>query len=318
MGSNVDRISSSATSGCTWPSGSRPPSAQVGPAAVAAAELDVRLAQQRLDPQRRAGVGRDRRVLALDLERCERAAVLGVDLQSDDAADVDAGDSHVGAAGELVGLRERDLDPVTLGGERDRAAEADPEIREHEHAREHEADQAREAKWARRRLDHFGTASPPLLNLQELLKFGRSNSSSSVSSVGFCFGLLGVGAVDQVQRSAVEQQHPLAQRADAILARERRVGVVARPRHVEQVALAVGRLERELVDDVVELVRERRQTGGRLGEPLGRGREHLRGRLRLDRERPQLVAEDRRRLRQRTAAGQTASARARVRSASAR
>ena len=160
---------------------------QIWPAAVAAAELDVGLAEQRLDPQSRPCVGGDRRIPSLDLERRERAAVLAVDLQSDNGPDVDAGDPDVRATGELVGLGERDLDPVTLGGERDRSTEADPQIGQYEHAREHEPDQPGEPKRAGRRLDHFGTAWSPFI-LQELEKFGRSNCSSSVSRVGFCFG----------------------------------------------------------------------------------------------------------------------------------
>ena len=61
-----------------------------------------------------------------------------VEVEGDDLPDVDPGDPHVRAGGELVGLWERHLEPIALRHERDRAPEVDPQIGEHDEAREHE------------------------------------------------------------------------------------------------------------------------------------------------------------------------------------
>src|SRR5262249_48953200 len=59
---------------------------------------------------------------------------------ADDLADAHAGDPYVGLIGQRRRLGERDLDPVALGLERDRAAERQPQEHQQPEARDREHD----------------------------------------------------------------------------------------------------------------------------------------------------------------------------------
>jgi hypothetical protein len=116
---------------------------QLRSVAVSLGELDVGLAQQRLLPQHRPGVGRDRRVAAVDLEGGDRqvpvrARVLEVDRLH--LADRDVRDADVRLDRELGCLVERDVDPVALRLQRNRAAEGRPEEEQEAEAGEGEGD----------------------------------------------------------------------------------------------------------------------------------------------------------------------------------
>ena len=101
-------------------------------------ELDVGLAQQRLLAQDRARVRGHRRVPRLQLDRHGRPAGLIVGLDRLDPPDRHAGDPHVGLGGERGRLGERDVEPVALRLERDRAAERQPQEQEQPEARQRE------------------------------------------------------------------------------------------------------------------------------------------------------------------------------------
>ena len=114
-------------------------------------ELDVRLAEQRLLPQDRPRVLRDRRELRLDLD-LGLGRVLAVDplvrrreLDRLHLADRDPADAHVRLERELRRLREVGGDPVALRLQRDRAAEGDPEEEDQAEAGEREADRDQDA-----------------------------------------------------------------------------------------------------------------------------------------------------------------------------
>jgi hypothetical protein len=101
-------------------------------------DVDVGLAEDRLLAQDRGRALAQRHVLALQLERRERPVAVRVELLAHDLADRHAGDPHVGLAGELRGVRERDLDLVALGAERDGTAEREPQEQQQPDARERE------------------------------------------------------------------------------------------------------------------------------------------------------------------------------------
>jgi hypothetical protein len=117
-------------------------------------ELDVGLAQQRLLAQDRVGVGRDRRVLVLELDRHVGQAGALVGLEVLDLADRHAGDAHVGLLGQRRGLREGDVEAVALGLERHRAAEGQPEEQQQAEARQREDHHRGDAAGARGALVH--------------------------------------------------------------------------------------------------------------------------------------------------------------------
>ena len=126
------------------------------PGAVAAArgQLDVGLAEQRLGAQGRAGVGGQRRVGVVDVDRRQRVLAVGRERHVADFADRDAGDADVGLGDQRRRLVEGDLDLVGLGAERGRAAEGDPEEEQDAEARQREAGDHREAGGAGRLLVH--------------------------------------------------------------------------------------------------------------------------------------------------------------------
>jgi hypothetical protein len=78
----------------------------------ARSELHIGLAKDRLDAQDRPGVALYGRVLVVHLDRSQRAvaAVLG----RNDLAYVDPRDPHLGGGGQLLRVREGNLEPVAL------------------------------------------------------------------------------------------------------------------------------------------------------------------------------------------------------------
>ena len=124
--SSARRISSSSTVGRTWVAGSSASSGRSPLSSVARRQLDVGLAEERLQPQRRPRVLRDRRVRGVDLDLDARR---GLDLLGLlHVAHGHARDAHVGVVGELGGLLEVRLEAVALRGDRRRAPERRPEV----------------------------------------------------------------------------------------------------------------------------------------------------------------------------------------------
>ena len=105
---------------------------------AAGGQLDVGLPEQRLLTEHRPRVVGDRRVLRIELDRRDRVALVA-EVDRLDLADRDPGDPHVGLLGELGRLGERDLDPIALRLQRDRAAERDPQEQRQREAGEREA-----------------------------------------------------------------------------------------------------------------------------------------------------------------------------------
>ena len=124
---------------CAWSSSRR---RAARPRLVAGRQLDVGLAEQRLQPQDRAGVARDRRVLRLDLHR--HARPVAVQARLPHAADAHAGDPHVGGVGELRRLVEVGLQRYCLARERRSGRRTSSRGRAGSRSREREQDHHRQ------------------------------------------------------------------------------------------------------------------------------------------------------------------------------
>ncbi len=147
------------------------------------AELHVGLPEQRLLPQDRARVLRDRHVAGVDLELRVRQPGLLVRLEGLDPADAHARDADVGLLGELGGVGEGDGHAVSLRLQRHRAAEAEPEEDEDPEARQRERDHREYASEAGGLLDH-GTRMSWLFWGQTMFSGGRFRRRVSMPSCG--------------------------------------------------------------------------------------------------------------------------------------
>jgi hypothetical protein len=120
---------------------------QLRSVAVSLGELDVGFAEQGLLPQHRPGVGWNRRIAAVDLDRGDPQVPVGARVRQVDRlhlADRDVADPHVRLDGELRPFVERHFDAVALWLQRHRPTEGRPEEEEEPEAREGERDRHRD------------------------------------------------------------------------------------------------------------------------------------------------------------------------------
>ncbi len=228
--------------------------------------------------------GRDRRVLAVELDRRVGEPVVG---QGDrlHLAHRDARDPHVGLVRELGRLLERDREPVALGLQRQRAAEGDPQEQRQREARQREADRDQDpgdCRWS-----GLHQLQPPAALIWAVV--GTPLSCWSVCRIGVLRADQGRGGA---RGRAVQQHEAVPQRPAGVLGEEDRVGVVVEPAEPEQVALlrGPGRVVGERVEQPVELAEALRQPLGGLVERLGRLPDVLERLLGGAREGPDLVA----------------------------
>ncbi len=159
-GSKAVKISSSSVVSSAWAFGSRSPSSKHAGALVPGCELEVGLAEQRLLPEDRLRVLRDRGVLLVELDLDDRARTALVELLRLDLSDVHARHPDVGLLGERRRLLHVHREAVALGVERHRAAEREPEEDQDREHRERERDHRDHAADAGGLLDHGAAHAP--------------------------------------------------------------------------------------------------------------------------------------------------------------